>query len=203
MSNRPDFGRASQYALERLGRELSPALLYHSLVHTRDNVAAAVERLAAMEGVEGEGLLLLRTAALYHDIGFIERYDDNEVVGVQVAAETLPRFGYSLAQVQVISGIIMATKMPQSPRTLLEEIMADADLGVLGREDFFTRNRLLRAEMASFGRPSSDEEWYSDQLKFMQEHRYFTAAGRAMYGTNKRRNIEGLIKLLEGVKSGQ
>ena len=70
--NQPDFERAKEYALKRLEKELPPDLLYHNLEHTRDIVVPAVERLAAMEGIEGEALLLLRTAAYYHDLGFVE-----------------------------------------------------------------------------------------------------------------------------------
>src|SRR5690242_17751567 len=54
----PDFARAHAYALARLERELSPALCYHSVAHTRDDVVVAAERLAALEGVDGEALLL-------------------------------------------------------------------------------------------------------------------------------------------------
>jgi len=170
--NQPDFERARQYALERLERELPPMLLYHSLAHTRDDVVPAAERLAALEEVDGEALLLLRTAAFYHDLGHVEH-------------------------IQVISGLIMATKLPQSPRTLLEEIMADADLDVLGRDDFFTRNQDLRAERAALGVPTTDEEWYSGQLEFIQSHRYFTAAARTLRDARKKQNIEEMIKLLE------
>jgi uncharacterized protein len=195
--DQPDFKRARQYALGRLERELPPMLCYHSLAHTRDDVVPAAERLAALEGVDGEALLLLRTAAFYHDLGHVEQYLNHEAIGIRIAAQVLPHFGYSAAHIQVISGLIMATKLPQSPRTLLEEIMADADLDVLGRDDFFTRNQDLRAERAALGVPTTDEEWYSGQLEFIQSHRYFTAAARTLRDAKKQQNIEEMIKLLE------
>lgn len=195
--DQPDFERARQYALERLERELPPTLFYHSLAHTRDDVVPAAERLATMEGVDGEALLLLRTAAFYHDLGHVEQYTNHEAIGIRIAVEVLPRFGYSAAHIQVISGIIMATKLPQSPRALLEEIMADADLDILGRDDFLARNQDLRTERAALGLPTTDEEWYSSQLEFIQTHRYFTAAARTLRDAKKQQNIEEMIKLLE------
>ncbi len=195
--DQPDFECARQYALGRLERELPPILFYHSLAHTRDDVVPAAERLAAMEGVDGEALLLLRTAAFYHDLGHVEQYTNHETIGIRIAAQVLPRFGYSAAHIQVICGIIMVTKLPQSPHTLLEEIMADADLDVLGRDDFFTRNEDLRAERAALGMLITDEEWYSGQLEFIQSHRYFTAAARTLREARKQQNIKELIKLLE------
>src|SRR5262245_42409198 len=102
-----DFEGARQHALERLERELSPAYMYHSLAHTRDEVVPAVERLACIEGVNSEALLLLRTAAYYHDIGLLRQRINHEAAGAQIAAVALPGFGYSPAQIQAIDGMIM------------------------------------------------------------------------------------------------
>jgi uncharacterized protein len=102
--------------------------------------------------------MLLRTGALYYDIGFVERTADHEAVSTWIAARVLPRFGYSPEQVLIIQGIIMATRLPQSPHTLLEEILADADLDVLGRDDFFSRGQALRAEREALGKLVSDEQ---------------------------------------------
>jgi uncharacterized protein len=197
--NQPDFEGAEQYALKRLERELAPDLVYHSMRHTCNDVVPAVERLAAMEGVREEEYLLVRTAAIYHDLGFIEQYSGHESVGIRIAAEVLPDFGFRSSQVETIANIIRATKLPQSPHNLLEEIMDDADLDVFGRDDFFIRNQDLRTELATYGRPTSDVEWYTGQLKFLQEHSYFTAAARKLRGPTKQRNLEELAARLRRI----
>lgn len=200
----PDFEGARRYALERLERELPAVLTYHCLAHTRDDVVPAVERLAALEGVGGEDLLLLRTAAYYHDLGFVEGVADHEAIAVRIVTEVLPRFGYGPAQsrrhsygIETIGGIILATRVPHQPHTHLQEIMADADLDLLGRDDFWPLNRALRAELAALGQAMSDKEWYGSQLAFLQAHRYFTAAARTQRQERKQRHIEELAALLE------
>jgi uncharacterized protein len=195
-SGSPDFEGARDYALERLERELPAALCYHSLGHTRDDVTPAAERLAAGEGVAGEELLLLRTAAYFHDLGFIERREDHEVIGARMTAEILPRFGYGPAQIVQIVAMIMATRLPQSPQTHLQQILADADLDVLGRPNFLEVNHSLRMELAHAGMPASDAEWYRVQLHFLRGHRYWTATARALRDEQKQRNIATLEKLL-------
>lgn len=190
----PDFERAREYALERLERELPERLCYHSLAHTRDDVVPAVERLAAMEGVEGEALLLLRTAAYYHDVGFIQQYDDHESASVRITSESLPHFGYTPEQIEAISRMIMATRLPQTPQNLLEEILADGDLDNLGREDFAERSQVLRDELEALGTTMSDQDWFRRQLDFMQNHRYFTDAARQLREVKKQQNIQELIK---------
>jgi uncharacterized protein len=193
----PDFENARQYALERLERDLSPAYLYHSLAHTRDEVAPAVEWLASLEHVAEEALLLLRTAAYYHDIGLVHQRASHEAAGVQIATVTLPSFGYSPAQIRLIGGMIMATRLPQNPHNHLEQLLADADLDVLGRLDFMPRNQALRAEMTAFGATMGDAQWYGQQLHFMRTHHYCTAAARALRDAQKRHNCAALQRLIE------
>lgn len=198
--NGPDFEKAKEYALKRLELELPAVLSYHSMEHTRDEVLPAVEQLAAMEGVEGEDLLLLRTAAWYHDIGFIKQLDDHESASVQMAGEILPSFGYTSAHIQVISDIIRATRLPQSPNTLLEKIMVDADMDSLGREDFMSRSERLRAELESLGNVQTDEEWYRAQIDFLKSHSYITDSAKALRNAGKKRNTEKLLSLYAELK---
>jgi uncharacterized protein len=191
-----EFIRARDYAHALLACELAPALAYHSLAHSRDDVVPAAERLAARSGVTGEDLMLLRTAAWYHDIGYIEQRTDHERVGAQIAGTVLPRFGYTASQIATIQSMIMATRMPQDPRTPLECIIVDADLDSLGRKDFMRTSLNLRAELMAFGTPTTIITWYGHQLQFLRRHHYFTAAARALRDIQKQRNIEDVHALL-------
>ena len=193
----PDYERAFQYALERLEHGLAPEFVYHNVGHTRDDVVPAVDRLANMAGVSGDPLQLVRTAAYYHDIGFIEDYARHEEIGVRIAAEVLPRFGYDSRQVQVVCDIIWVTRLPQTPHTPLEELVADADLDVLGRDDFWIRNQALRTEKAACGVTMSDRGWYNSQLELLREHHYFTASARKLRDAGKQQHIEQLRMLIE------
>lgn len=202
MDHHPDFDQAQRYVATRLEQELPPQRVYHNLAHTRDEVAPAAERLAAAEGIQGEALLLVRTAAWFHDLGFIQQGHDHEVIGAQIAAQVLPRFGYGPEQVAAIRGMIMATRLPQSPCNLLEQIIADADLDLLGCDEFIPRNRDLRAEMATYGQTVSDAEWLNGQLDFLRSHTYFTASANALRADGKVRNAQLLNKLLAELRAG-
>jgi uncharacterized protein len=193
----PNLSGARLYAVQRLQQELPAVLTYHCLAHTLQGVVPAVERLAALEGVNGQSLPLLRTAAYYHDLGFVERSDGHEAISARLAAEVLPRFGYNPAQIEVIRGIILATRYPFEPHTRLESIMVDADLDVLGRDDFWPRNQALRVEREALaGQRSTDEEWYGSQLAFMGAHRYFTASAQSLRLAHKQRHMDDMAGLL-------
>lgn len=194
----PDFEGARQYARARLARELSPALRYHSLAHTCDDVVVAAERLAEMEGLAVADRLLLSTAAYFHDIGFVDQRADHEAAGIRIVQQALPRFGYSPAQVEAVCRLLLATQLPQTPGTPAEAILADADLDVLGRDDYWTRSRDLRAEWEHFGLRVTDHKWYQSQIEFLGAHRYFTASALRLREAAKQANIARLRMLLNG-----
>jgi uncharacterized protein len=191
-----DFVGARDYALRRLAEELSPKLYYHSLWHTQSEVLPSAELLAELSGIEGEDLVLLRTAALYHDIGFVHQRVEHEQAGAAIAAEVLPNFGYSVLQVKRVCGMIMATRLPQSPTNLLEQLLADSDLDSLGRDDFMPRNHALREEWAAFGTFFTDEQWYSSQLRFLESHHYWSEAALKLRTDGKEYNKLTLRALL-------
>ena len=195
------FQQAKQYAFGRLERELSPNLVYHGLRHTRDEVVPWAEKLGPLEGISGEALDLLRTAAWFHDIGFVEGPANHELVSIRIAMEVLPGFGYTPAGIEVIRGAILATILPQAAITPIEKILADADLNVLGSTNFQTRSNDLRQERALYGIDFTDVEWYQGQLKFLEDHDYFTQSAYTLLNPQKLLNIAALKQELISLAS--
>lgn len=192
-----DFNHAREFALERLKRDLPVHLTYHDAWHTCEDVVPAVERLANLEGATDDDTRLILTAAYFHDLGFIVQYAGYEEISARMAEQVLPRMGYDSIQVQAVAEMILATRVPQFPQSWMAEILADADLDNLGREDFFPRTQSLRTELAAQGKNFTDLEWYQREIKFLREHRYFTGAARSLRDAQKQKNIEALLSLLE------
>jgi uncharacterized protein len=195
--DRPDVAGAVAWALDMLRTQLPPHLTYHDVWHTEQDVLPAAERLARHSGLNGEETDLLRVAAAFHDVGFVQGPEGHEARGAQMAEEVLPRFGFSAAEVAQIQGMIMATSLPQSPRNLLEALLADADLDVLGRSDFFERNQALREELRLRGEDVPLAEWLAIQLQFLKEHHYFTPAARRLRQETKEANLARVRQLLQ------
>ena len=192
-----DYSKARQYILGRMENEFSPDLLYHNMEHSLD-VLQAAERLASAEDICGRDLELLKTAALFHDSGFIYQYTCNETVGCEIARKSLPEFGYTREDIEKICGMIMATAIPQSPKNHLEQILCDADVDYLGRDDFEKIAEKLREELKHRGREFTKEEWIDFQLDFLKKHGYFTQAARKMRDAKKQENVERLRKSITG-----
>jgi uncharacterized protein len=192
----PDYEGAKAYAINLLTTQLAPELCYHNVGHTTKGVMPAAARLAQLSGVGPEEAELLQVAAAFHDVGFIRTNRGHEIVGVRIAAQVLPGFGFSDHQIEQILGMILATRLPQTPFNLLEEILADADLDILGRDQFFERNEMLRCELEYNGQSLSPCQWYEIQLDFLSQHSYFTAAARRLRGPCKRSNFQKLQAML-------
>jgi len=175
---------------------LDPGLHYHSLDHTRD-VVKAVERIALSEDVTDEGLFLLKSAANFHDAGFLEQYAKNETIGARMAEEQLPQFGYTEKHIATIKELIFVTEIPHKPKGKLEEIICDADLDYLGRNDFHEIADKLRLELKEKGIIDSDREWDKIQVKFLKAHKFFTKTAIKTRQKKKEANLKEIKQRLK------
>jgi uncharacterized protein len=189
----PDFKGAENFIISRLNNELSPALTYHGPHHTPDVMNAAMQ-IVQTENLTTEEINLLRIAVAFHDAGFIYVYKDHEEKGCEIAKEILPSFGLSEKQIKNICGMIMATKVPQKPKTKLEEIIGDADLDYLGRNDVYPIAQSLFDELKVYAGLTDEKKWNDIQIGFLKNHEYHTGYSRRLRKPGKQKYLEELLK---------
>ncbi|MBK9760147.1 MAG: HD domain-containing protein [Flavobacteriales bacterium] len=187
---------AEAYILGKLRHGLPAFRTYHCFSHTLDVYRTAVE-IAVAEGIEGERLDLLRTAALYHDAGFLIQDKDHEEGSCLLASEALPKFGYTHSQVDAVCEMVRATKVPQQPRNKLSRILCDADLDYLGRPDFFRIGATLFTEFKHYAVVKTEREWNELQVRFLSKHRYFTAHSKRVRQPVKQLHLAAVKDWLE------
>ena len=190
------YYKTEHHVLKMLELGLESNLYYHSIHHTKD-VVKAVERLALLEGVTDEALFLLKTAAIFHDAGFIESYSHNEPIGARMAEEILPQYGYTNDHIETIKELIFVTQIPHKPTNKLQEIICDADLDYLGRDDFEQIADKLRRELKERNIITSDKKWDEIQISFLNQHRYFTKTAIETRQKVKEQNIQLVLDRLE------
>jgi uncharacterized protein len=168
-----DWNLLYNHALSVLREKLPAHLTYHHPDHTV-YVTKMAEHIAREENVSEHDILLLKTAALYHDMGFIKEAGKHEKESERLAIAELPGFGYSPEEVKIIVGLIEATTIPQQPKTKLEKILADADLEYFGTDDFKKVGDTLLEELRHDNPGLTREQWDAIQIKFLQQHHYHT-----------------------------
>lgn len=186
--------RAKQYILERLHSDLPDHLYYHGVHHVLDVLKAALTLAEGEQIQEADALVLLQTAALYHDSGFIYTYKEHESKSCEIVRTVLPAFEYIDAQIDQICGMIMATKIPQSPQNHLEKILCDADLDYLGRADFVPIAQSLFEELKGLDMINDKNSWNELQVSFLREHRYWTYTARQSRDQTKQQHLESLLR---------
>ena len=93
-----------------------------------------------------------------------------------------------------ICGMIMATKIPQSPKNHCERILADADLEYLGTKSFYAIGELLYKELKHFEPNLTLKEWNKTQILFLSEHKYNTKYCKQYREKYKQKHLKELIE---------
>ena len=186
------FPEIQKLVIEELTTRLSPRLTYHNVDHTLD-VLKQAELIAGKEGITNkEDLLLIKISALYHDIGFINVYSGHEEESCRIARPELESFGFSHIQIEKVMGMIRATKVPQQPQNLMEQILCDSDLDYLGRNDFFTIGEGLYEEFLVKKIVENYQDWNLLQIRFLEKHHYFTQTSKQRRQKQKEIHFEAI-----------
>jgi len=189
----PDFTKAEAFIISLLKENLSPELLYHNIGHTLDVLDAAL-KISEYEKISEDEIKLLRIAVLFHDAGFVHVYKNHEVTGCEMVREYLPRFGFTKVQIATICEMIMSTQIPQRPKTVLDRIIADADLDYLGRDDVHHIAGKLYEEMKLYKQLTDEKKWIPFQIDFLRQHQYFTCYSKNNRETGKNLYMDELIE---------
>jgi uncharacterized membrane-anchored protein YitT (DUF2179 family)/HD superfamily phosphodiesterase len=194
------FEQAREFILEKLRTELPRYLSYHDVNHTIEVVNAS-EVLASTDHISDEELDLLRTAALFHDTGFLEMYKGHEEVSCKVARMYLPQFDYTEEQIERICTLVMATRLPQDPKDKLARFLCDADLSYLGTDRYAAKAEDLYQERYAVGLIQGRREWTHEQIKFLHNKHYFTPEAENLFGSELKRNLATIQRELHAHSS--
>jgi predicted metal-dependent HD superfamily phosphohydrolase len=174
---------------------------FHNIEHTRD-VVNAVQIIGPQSDLSEEELESAIIAAWLHDIGYIDGAKDHEHNAALKAKELLERQGAPHKKQMEVTEAILATKVPQNPKSLVSKVICDADLFHLSSDQCEYKSTRLREEWAIIGdKKLTDEEWLRTNLEFMEGHRYHTPYGQTVLQQGKKKNIKRLRKLINPDKA--
>jgi len=181
------------YIRDFFAENVPDKFVFHDYEHTVQTVAA-VRVIAEGCQLDGQQITLLELATWFHDTGYSQGPEGHE----ERSCNNMERFlraKISDEDLQQILRCIRATKVPQQPESLLEQIICDADLSHLGMEIYWDRTGKLRQEFVlTRGKIMSDQEWVDFELNFMLTHEYHTAVAQEMFNKRKAKHIQQLLK---------
>ncbi len=183
--------KAEQYVKNIIATQPHPELTYHNMGHIL-NVVNMVSNLCDYYKYDERKKHLIRIAAWFHDIGYYEGVcTGHEQNGADCASAFLSQNEVSDEDTQLVKGCILATMMPQNPKTQEEEIICDADLSHLASPDLYELSKRLRKELEKTKDKKIEKSvWLRDTLKLLQNHHYFTDYAKEKLESGKQKNIE-------------
>ena len=162
-----------EFVVNLLNNKVPDYYYYHNYEHTLYVLDKAVE-IGRLENCTAKEIELLSAAALWHDTGYINTYDGHEAESCALAQKYLPGYGFTADDINKVCGMIMATKIPQSPQNKLEAIIADADLEYLGTHSAGNKANDFFKELHHLNPSLTKADWNKTQISFLQDHHYFT-----------------------------
>lgn len=183
-----------QFVLARTNKEQEAVLIYHNTKHTTEVVKHATQ-IANHYQLSDEDFFVVISAAWFHDTGYPAGKANHETQGAALAADFLKQQGISDAVIEKVKACILATKMPQNPHTLVEQILCDADLYHLGTDDFSEYSKLLRKEIETTEHIEIDKHhWREKNIELLSSHQYFTDYARLLLSDQQEKNLNKLKK---------
>jgi HD superfamily phosphodiesterase len=174
-------------------------LHYHNLLHTQ-NVVLAARLIAQHCRISAAGLEKLLVAAWFHDTGYLLSRHNHEDGSKLLAIEFLQQQQVGQEYIDTVTSCIEATRIPQHPHTVLEEILCDADLYHVSLESFCEETRWFWDELTAINGGTFDENRYlKHTLNFFEAHHFKTDYGKLYLEPGKQKNIEIIrSKLAQG-----
>src|SRR4030095_133559 len=189
MAHKDIVNLAEEYISKLFREKLSDKLIYHNYVHTID-VVTYTKKIGKKSDLSEKELEIVTLAAWFHDSGYSESYAGHEDQSKAIAENFLKENSYPEENIQKVLACIEATRMPQNPHNLMEEVICDADLVHFGREDFFEYSDLLKTEWESLNIKSIDDSaWNKLSVELLSSHKYFTAYARRKFKPKQTANL--------------
>ncbi|MCL6258645.1 HD domain-containing protein [Aquiflexum sp. TKW24L] len=187
------YFKLRRIVLELLEKGLPKNLTYHDIDHVMD-VLGVCNQYIKRKKIKGTDACLLRIGALVHDLGFIQSTQNHEEVGAAMAQSIMESLNMDPKHIEIVKGLVMATRIPQSPKTELQKIICDSDLDYLGRNNYVEISDKLYQELKSTNVLKTREDWVELQIKFLKNHTFHTDFAKKNREPKKQFWLQHIIK---------
>jgi putative nucleotidyltransferase with HDIG domain len=197
------ISQVKDHTIKLLSKQLPDNMTYHSINHTLDVVASALE-IAEQQKLNDEETEIVHIAAWFHDIGYTQGCENHEQNGAKMAREFLMKMEFSPDKINKVEGCIMATQMPQKPQNMLERVICDADMMHLADHNYFAKADLLHKEIEKTKVCKIPEsEWLKMNQDFLDKHCFFTDYAKSNYEAAVKENLKKVRDRLRSWKKAK
>ena len=191
------LNKASEYASKIITEKLPKEIVYHNIEHTKEVVDTANE-IGKHSGLSETEMEILLIAAWFHDTGITASYNNHEKKSASIAKDFLQKNNYPSEGIEKVMKLILATRLPQEPKNLIEKIICDADISHIGKKEFSVRSQLLRTEWETIlGKKTNDKEWLKNNIDFLSCSKFHTKYAKDNFDEQRLKNLAILVKRMK------
>lgn len=181
--------KAEEFICHKLNSELPENMVYHTSAHAR-YVVKAVQHVGKVSGLNEGELNCVKLCAWFHDVGYVDSYNDHETKSAKIAEEFLSSNEVSAEDIEIVKNAILATRIPQSPKGIIAEVLCDADMLHLSGPDYYEQVDKMRDERKRVeGIKLSRTQFNEISVIFFGKHKYHTKYGKTVLQQGKEKNL--------------
>lgn len=176
---------SEKYISDLFAKKLNENYFYHNFNHAL-NVKRYAEIIGENCKLSEEEINILRISALFHDVGYVNSYDQHVEEGIKIASEFLIQHNIDQQTINHISETILATKMPQSPKDKVAEVLCDADIMYVASDNCYEQFEMMYEETRIRTIGFNNRAIFDlDSIRFFTSHTYFTDYGKNVLQAKK------------------
>lgn len=189
--------KAASFVHSSLNENLKSAYIYHTFYHTQF-VVSKINEIIKNENLSDDEKEIVLLAGWFHDIGYTIDKEKHEDHSIAIAEKFLTKEGYYKNKTKQVAACINATKLNETPQTLLQEILCDADYAHLAAKNYDKLANQLREELENIGCGKfSNPEWMKENIDVFNKHKYYTKYAILNWNIPKNENLISIKKELK------
>lgn len=194
------INKVEEFVTDLLVEKLNPDFRYHNLMHTKTVVEGALE-IGKAENLTQTQMEELLIAAWFHDTGYLYEIDGHEEESTHIATAFLSQTNIDIDLIKRINDCILATKLNSISDKKTHNVIRDADMFHLSKDNYKDFANSLRNELSLIDHKHfNDLEWNTLNLNFLVNLEFKTESAKVLMSDKKEKVINGLRKKIKKLK---
>ena len=193
------FQDIKEAIIKQYNNILPEEMCFHNSEHTLRMLKRS-EILALGEELTEEDILILKTAVLFLNYGYLFDYKNHIDKAVEEIRVLLPEYDYLYYQIEEICNLIKSLKQSDQKNDLKEKLIYDIYYEYFGASDFIELSYKLFNEESHYKGNQKLLHWWQKQIKNVENHEFLTNTAKQLRDVNSDIQIKKIQSQIDKLK---